>query len=87
MRALGLDPPGGRRNLPLPHPELYNVVADPSEGFDVAEEKPELVAQIRAMVDQQLQRLPDAVRLAWRDTMLIKVQETPAWALPAVEGN
>lgn len=79
------EPVGGRRNLPLPHPELYNVVADPSEAFDLAEEKPEMVAQIRAMVDEQILKMPDGVRMAWRDTMAIRVQETPAGALPAVE--
>lgn len=81
------DPPGGRRNLPLPHPELYNVVADPGEAFDLAAEHPDIVTQIRSMMDAQLQRLPDLARLAWRDTMTIRVQETPAGALPAAEGN
>lgn len=81
------DPPSGRRNLPLPHPELYNVVADPSEAFDLAPEHPEIVAQIRAMVDAQLPSMPDLTRWDWRDTMSLKVQETPAGALPAVEGN
>ncbi|MBL8178531.1 MAG: sulfatase [Bryobacterales bacterium] len=79
------DPPGGRKNLPLPHPELYNVVADPSEAFDLAAEKPEIVTQIREMVEEQLRKMPDDVRWAWRDTMAIRVQETPAGALPAVE--
>lgn len=81
------DPPGGRRNLPLPHPELYDVAADPSEAFDLATQKPAIVDKIKAMVDEQLLRLPDSVRWAWRDTMSIKVQETPAGAFPAVEGN
>lgn len=81
------DPPGGRRNLPLPHPELYNVVADPSEAFDLASEHPDIVTKIRSMIDAQLQRLPDVARIAWRDTMAIQVQETPAGALPAAEGN
>ncbi|MFN7939257.1 MAG: sulfatase [Bryobacteraceae bacterium] len=81
------EPPGGRRNLPLPHPELYNVVADPSEAFDLASEHPDIVTKMRAMVDAQLQRLPDVARIAWRDTMAIQVQETPAGALPAAEGN
>jgi arylsulfatase A len=81
------EPVGGRRNLPLPHPELYDVVADPSEAFDLASEHMDIVKKIREMVEAQMLRLPDMTRSFWRNTQAIKVQETPAGALPAVEGN
>ena len=34
--AFNPDPPGGRINLPLPTPELYNLELDPDESYDVA---------------------------------------------------
>jgi arylsulfatase A-like enzyme len=79
------DPPGGRRNLPLPRPELYDVVEDPGESYDLASQKADVVAGIRAKVEGLLLSLPDPVRAAWRETMQMRVQDTPAGALPREE--
>lgn len=76
------DPPGGRMNLPLPKPELYQVDEDPGESYDMATEKPELVANIRKRIDELMAGFPDPVRAAWRDTMSQKVADTPVGALP-----
>ena len=37
-------PPRGRVNLPLPRPELYDVVSDPQESYDCARSHPDIVA-------------------------------------------
>jgi arylsulfatase A-like enzyme len=76
------DPPGGRFNLPLKHPELYNVDEDPGESYDIAPENPEMVANIRKKVEQMLLTFPDQVRSAWADTKSRTTNETPVGALP-----
>ena len=85
--AWTVDPPGGRINLPLAHPELYDIDEDATESYDRAPTKPELVANIKSRVDQLLLSLPDQVRAAWRDTLAHKPQETPIGALPLEEGH
>ena len=70
--AWTVDPPGGRVNLPLAHPELYNVDEDATESYDRASSKPELVTNLKKRVDQLLMSIPDQVRVAWRDTMTHK---------------
>lgn len=76
--------PGNRVNLPLPHPELYDVDADPQESYDCAPENPQVVAEIRARMETMLPGFPSAVMTMWRDTMNRHVEETPA-AAPPVE--
>src|SRR5262249_43834105 len=44
-------PEGGRVNLPLPAPELYDVERDPTESYDTAPEHPDIVAKIRDRVE------------------------------------
>jgi arylsulfatase A len=76
------DPPGGRFNLPLPRPELYDLEADPEESYDLASGNPGVVALIRARVEGMLPGFPDQVRAAWQETMSYQVEDTPAGALP-----
>lgn len=80
--AWTLDPPGGRRNLPLPKPELYHIDDDPTESYDRSSEKPEVVQELQARVERLLLSMPDAVRSAWRDTQSQRIQMTPPGALP-----
>jgi arylsulfatase len=80
--AWTLDPPGGRMNLPLPRPELYDLESDPEESSDVAEDNPEIVARIRARMEQMLLTFPEDVIAAWRDTMRTPVEATESGALP-----
>jgi arylsulfatase len=81
------DPPGGRLNLPLRRPELYDVSSDLAESCDMASERPEVVAFIRERVESQLLGQPDIVRAAWRDTLARRVWDTPAGALPVPENS
>lgn len=81
-RAWEPPPQGGRMNLPLPQPELYDMTEDPEEGYDLSGDFPEIVTEIRARVDRMLPTFPDPVRIAWRDTMRLAVEDTPAGAPP-----
>lgn len=76
------EPAGGRFNLPLPSPELYDLMEDPEESYDVAAANPQIVADIRARVQAQLAGFPDGVRNIWANTMSTAVENTPSGALP-----
>jgi arylsulfatase A-like enzyme len=78
-------PAGGRLNLPLLAPELYDLAADSQESCDVATIYPEIVADIRARLDRVLGGFPADVGDAWRDTMSREVDETPSGALPQLK--
>jgi arylsulfatase len=78
------DPPGGRLNLPLPRPELYDVVADPSESCDVASYYPDVVADIKSRMQAALPTFPDIINSAWQETFSRQVYPTPSGALPAL---
>ena len=81
----GRPPPsGGRLNLPLPQPELYNLETDPEESYDVASDHPDVVAAIRARIDALLPTFPNEVRNAWQDTLNNPVGYTPPGALPSL---
>ncbi len=77
------DPPGGRFNLPLPRPELYDVENDPEESYNVAAANPQIVADIRSRIERMIPTFPADVVNAWHDTMANKVQDTPDGSLPA----
>lgn len=66
------DPIGGRVNLPLPNPELYNLEEDPDESFDVAADKPQIVAQIMAGIQRLLPTFPPQVMATWNAVMSLK---------------
>jgi arylsulfatase len=85
--AWTVDPPGGRWNLPLAKPELYQVDDDPTESYDRSSEKAELVADLKKRVEEMMLSFPDEARRAWRDTLAQHVQDTPVGGLPAKDGN
>lgn len=61
-QAYNPPPVGGRENLPLLNPELYDVVSDVDESYDVAAEKPEVVKQIQERISRVMAGMPQAVR-------------------------
>ncbi len=75
-------PSGGRFNLPLKSPELYDIENDADESYDAAAENPEVVAEIRGRVERLLETFPAEVKKAWADTQGRQVVDTPAGALP-----
>jgi arylsulfatase len=81
------QPAAGRQNLPLPAPELYDLVSDPEEGYDLAEENPDVVAGILARIDAMLPAFPDAVRSSWMETQKRRVEATPPGSLPAIKSD
>lgn len=80
--AWTVDPPGGRWNLPLPKPELYNIDEDSSEAYDVSGDYPDVVAHIRSRIENALLSLPEQVRWAWDDMLARQTEDTPVGALP-----
>jgi arylsulfatase len=76
-------PPGGRRSVVLPRPELYNLATDPDESYDVAPENPQIVAQIQAQIDKMLGGFPEPVQKAWAEAKAIRVNPgMPAASYP-----
>lgn len=80
--AFSPEPVGGRVNLPLFNPELYNVVTDVDETHDRADRNPAVVADIRSRMDGLIRTFPSEIQNAWYDTLSRKVYNTPAGALP-----
>jgi arylsulfatase len=84
--AFAPAPPGGRRNMPLPRPELYNLAVDPDESYDVAAENPGVVERIQAEIDAMLATFPEPVRRAWaasKERRPDPATPTGAWPQPA----
>jgi arylsulfatase A-like enzyme len=75
-------PQGGRVNLPLRPPELYDIEADPMESYDVAPENSGVVKEIQSRVDRLLPTFPGEVQKAWAETQERKTTSTATGALP-----
>jgi len=76
-----------RENLPLPRPELYNVVEDPTESAEAGRDNPEVVEEILGRIRALLPGMPEEVRTAWEATAKIAVEPTPAGAYPVRAGG
>ena len=76
-----------RENLPLPRPELYNVVEDPTESAEAGRDNPEIVEEILGRIRALLPGMPEDVRAAWEATAKIAVEPTPAGAYPVRAGG
>jgi arylsulfatase A len=75
-------PLSARQNLPLPRPELYDVVEDPTESAESGRDQPEVVEQILGEIQTILANMPEPVQMAWRETMKIPVESTPVGGYP-----
>jgi arylsulfatase len=76
-------PPGGRVNLPLQQPELYDIEQDPTEAYDAAPENPAVVAEITGRIERLIGGFPEEVKHAWGQTRARQTAVRPAGALPA----
>jgi arylsulfatase A len=75
-------PPEGRLNLPLPNPELYNVVVDQDESHDRAAGNPAVVADLQARMARLIQTFNGDGLNSWNDTLRRRVYPTPVGAWP-----
>lgn len=75
-------PAEGKIMLPLPKPELYDLSNDADEGSDLADELPNIVADMTNKVQAMLPSLPDPVQSNWSDIRKLKVENTPSGSLP-----
>lgn len=80
-------PPGGRVNLPSPEPELYDLINDPDESYNVAPEHPDVVAEIRRRIERLIARYPEEIRRDWEETRARRVAPTPAGHVPRLAAN
>lgn len=74
-------PAGGRKNIRLERPELYDVVADPDESFDVAAENPAVVERMITRAEELLAGFPREVRAAYEEQKSGKRSPNPAGAV------
>jgi arylsulfatase len=81
--AYSPPPTDGRINLPLDPPELYDLLTDPDESYDIAAEHPDVVQQIQQHVARLLPGFPDEVQKAWQETMARATSPRNEGALPA----
>jgi arylsulfatase A len=75
-------PPGGRVNLPLPVPELYDLENDQDESYDVAPENPKIVVEILSRVERLVESFPEEVRKAYRETREKQVEDSAIGQVP-----
>lgn len=61
-------PPGGRHNFPVDPPELYDLVNDPDESYNVAPENQKIVAEIQNRIERLMAGFPEPIRQAYQQT-------------------
>ena len=74
-------PAAGRKNIRLANPELYDVVTDRDESFDVAAENPAVVAKIRDRIETLMSGFPEDIRKAYAATQAGAGSPSPAGAV------
>ncbi|MEP7362165.1 MAG: sulfatase [Acidobacteriota bacterium] len=79
-------PAEGVLTLPV-NPELYDVTTDLDESYNVADQNPQVVAQIMGFVDRMMEGMPDAVRNARAEVLKRRTVLPPSGALPRPASN
>ena len=74
-------PSGGRKNIKLKNPELYDVVADPDESFDIAAENPEVVRRLTARVEELIKGFPENIQKQYEAQKAGPLSPSPAGAV------
>ncbi|PWT99023.1 MAG: sulfatase [Terriglobia bacterium] len=76
-------PARGRHTFTLPRPELYNLVRDPDESYDVAAENSEVVKDLLEQVAKMVPTFPPPVQEAFAATQKRRANPiTPTGAYP-----
>jgi arylsulfatase len=73
-------PAGGRVNLPI-QPELYDLISDPEESYDVADKHADVVTDIQSRIERLIAGFPEDIRKAHEETRARKTLRTPAGAV------
>jgi Ni,Fe-hydrogenase III large subunit len=74
-------PAGGRKNIRLKNPELYDLAADPDESFDVAAENPDVLKRIIVRVDELIKSFPEAIQQQYENQKAGPLSPSPAGAV------
>jgi hypothetical protein len=74
-------PAGGRKNFPLRNPELYDVVADVDESYNIAAEHPDVVKEIQARIERLMTTFPPEIQKAWAEDKARPSGNSPAGAV------
>ncbi len=80
--AFSPAPAAGRVNLPLPSPELYDLINDPDESYDVAPEHPDVVADLQGRIERLMEGFPENIRRAYAETKSRATGVSAVGALP-----
>ncbi len=78
-------PPGGRHNLPLNEPELYDLEIDPDESYDVAREHPKVVSEIQARLQRLMAGFPEEIRRDYQAMRSQVTRRSTPGAFPRIE--
>ena len=68
--------------MPLKSPELYDLIADPDESYDVAAQHPRVVSDIQARIERLIAGFPDDIRKAYAETKARTTGTSATGALP-----
>src|SRR5262249_12405877 len=79
------EPEAGRQNLPLPRPELYNVVQDPEEGYDRSTRNRAVIIDLQNRTDRLMKTFPTGIYQAYVDAMKRPVENTQVDAPPVAK--
>lgn len=75
-------PAGGRHNFPVDPPELYDLLNDPDESYDVAPENPKIVSEIQSRIERLMAGFPETIRKAYEETKVRSGSPYTPGALP-----
>jgi arylsulfatase len=75
-------PQGGRKNLLLRPPELYNLAIDPDESYDVSADHRDIVDSIRARAEKLLAGFPADIQQAYKETQALDTLDAESGRLP-----
>ena len=83
--AFSPPPARGRLNLPLASPELYDLVNDPDESYDLAPEHPDIVRDLTARAELLITGFPEDVRKAFAEAKVRRNLEQRSGAVSRPE--
>jgi arylsulfatase A len=80
-------PAAGRKAVQLAAPELYDLVSDPDESYDVAAGHAEIVRDMLPQIEKLMQGFPENIVQAWKDQKSRQATKVPAGAIPQLSSQ